>query len=118
MSHVQPLTPIVTHGRSAKSDAVAARESEVLRLTWAVIDGVASDEDRQRLGALIDRQYEARGDYVNAVRLDSELAELLNPHPLKSARRLLTLPGGGATHERGVAVPQMCPPIEYVRATG
>jgi hypothetical protein len=65
-----------------------AASDEVLRLTWAVIDGVASDEDRHRLNELVNREYQARKEYVKAVRLDSDLSEVLNAmHPPRFSPR-------------------------------
>ena len=93
----------------------AAADSEVLRLTWAVIDGVATDADRRRLQELVSSEYQARDEYVKAVRLDSELVDVLNPtkNPANAPRR-----AGRATGSRPAVLPPMAPPSFSVRATG
>jgi hypothetical protein len=35
-------------------------ETEISRLTWAVIDGIATPEDRERLAVLVNLQHEFR----------------------------------------------------------
>ena len=37
-----------------------SRESEISRLTWAVLDGSASEQDRERLADLVGAQHEKR----------------------------------------------------------
>jgi len=39
---------------------VSGQEAEISRLTWAVIDGKASHEERSRLAELVSAQHEQR----------------------------------------------------------
>lgn len=42
------------------ASAPKAQEAEISRLTWAVIDGKASNSERLRLAQLVSAQYEQR----------------------------------------------------------
>ena len=48
---VSPLEKITPH---------ESVEAEISRLTWAVIDGIATPEDRERLAELVSFQHEFR----------------------------------------------------------
>ncbi len=46
---------------SVRADHEAKHEAEISRLTWAVLDGKATDVERRRLAELVNRQHEQRG---------------------------------------------------------
>lgn len=45
---------------TVRADHEANHEAEISRLTWAVIDGKATVEERRRLAELVNRQHEQR----------------------------------------------------------
>lgn len=45
-------SPLITHDRAQRI------EEEISRLTWAVMDGWATQEDRLKLAELVDVQYQ------------------------------------------------------------
>lgn len=62
-----------TIGHSHAAPACAATSDEVSTLTWAIIDGVANDADRERLASLLASERSLRKRYVRAVQLNCKL---------------------------------------------
>ena len=54
------------------------QEEEVLALTWAVMDGVATAEEKERLGRLVQAAYEHRSSYLRAMALSRDLSKLFS----------------------------------------
>lgn len=80
-SHL-PSTVSQSHAATQHEDAssvkqsIEAIEAEVTHLTWSVMDGVATDADKQRLKELVGRQHQARQTCENAMLLDSDLTAI------------------------------------------
>jgi|GEM_PF-3759405 len=55
-------TALSVHDADTSIGSVNSREVEISRLTWAVIDGKASDAERHRLAELVSAQHERRHD--------------------------------------------------------
>src|SRR3972149_6529173 len=54
------------------------QEEEVLALTWAVMDGVATAEEKERLGRLVQAEYEHRSSYLRARALSRDLSKFFS----------------------------------------
>ena len=58
---------------------------DVLELTWAVIDGIASVDQQRHVQDLLRKEYESRQRYLEAVQLDCDLRHAFNPLGLPQA---------------------------------
>lgn len=47
--------------KTVRADHEAMHEAEISRLTWAVLDGKATEAERRRLAELVNAQHEQRG---------------------------------------------------------
>ena len=56
----QPMHAEAAKGRQGESLAPESVESEISRLTWAVLDGSATDEQRRQLATLVNAQHARR----------------------------------------------------------
>ena len=54
-------------------------EENVLSLTWAVLDGIATDSQHRELQRLLRDEYKSREQYLRAVQLESDLRSVFQP---------------------------------------
>ena len=63
------------------ASAARALSDEVSTLAWAIIDGVASDADRERLADLLASERSLRKRYVRAVQMNTDLRDFMMESP-------------------------------------
>ena len=63
---------------TVRISAADDQEEEVLALTWAVMDGVATAEEKERLDRLVQAAYEHRSSYLRAMALSRDLSKLFS----------------------------------------
>jgi hypothetical protein len=61
---------------SIRISKVHKEEDEVLALTWAVLDGVATEVEKERLSHLIQSAYEHRSSFLQAMALSRDLTSI------------------------------------------
>jgi hypothetical protein len=70
---------------------------------------------------LVANQYRARDEYIQAVRLDGELSDLLNPHSTSEPRNPTSrsaVRSGDPAGRRPIVPTHVAPPMQAVRMTG